>query len=138
MLAVVLAVGINQAKPLLAKIRYQKTVGEVSDFAVEFRLSNWKDTARIAFDFSAVGIGAGGFREFFPLYKTMPEHGIHSQKNFQNAENDMLEGFAETGFVGMGLLLFFALLLTKRFLRVGFLKKAKPFTGYLSASCAVA
>jgi len=116
LVALGLAWGVSEAHPLLHKLRL---LGEspTHDYAIQFRLSNWKDTFRMFLDFPAVGIGAGGFTELFPLYKTMPEKSIFSQVRFYYTENELLQGLAELGLVGMGLLIAFGAMLASGFLR---------------------
>ncbi|MBI3999332.1 MAG: O-antigen ligase family protein [Candidatus Omnitrophica bacterium] len=103
-LVITCAWGVSQAKPLVYKLKLLRESRGV-DIALQFRLSNWRDTFKMFLDFPIVGIGAGGFYKLFPLYKSMPEVSRVSQVRFSHAENEFLETLAEQGIVGTGLLL---------------------------------
>lgn len=103
---ILLAYGVYEVKPLIYKLKLmQEAAG--TDYALQFRLSNWQDTLRMFIAFPLFGIGAGGFHALFPLYKTTPELGIFSQTRFYYAENELLQGLAELGVIGMVLLIAF-------------------------------
>lgn len=108
--------GAYQAKPLMAKLRMMKNA-PTEDLAIRFRLSNWRDSLRMFRDFPVTGIGAGGFQELFPLYKSIPERAVYSQVRFYHAENELLEGLVETGVVGSLLLAVFSVSLAASFTR---------------------
>ena len=118
LLAIIVAVtifAVYQVHPLIYKLKLLGSVGQ--DHALVFRLSNWKDTIRIFLDFPWVGIGAGSFDELFPFYKTIPEKAIFSQVHFHYAENEFLQGLAEMGIIGSGLLGAFGFVLVVSFVK---------------------
>lgn len=71
-----------------------------------FRLDTWKDTLRLAATSPLVGHGLGAFHDAYPRFKRA--HGI---LRVEHAENDYLETLAETGVLGLGIVLGGALLL---------------------------
>ncbi len=104
-LAVLLIVvwSVYQAKPLISKLKVLK-LGWANDLALQFRVSNWLGALHLFRDFPLVGIGAGGFHELFPMYKTIPENPSFTQVRFYHAENLVIEGLCETGLFGVGIL----------------------------------
>ncbi|MBI4395376.1 MAG: O-antigen ligase family protein [Candidatus Omnitrophica bacterium] len=109
-------------RDLIANFKLSQELGFLSelgtkDFALFSRLTNWKDTFRIFLDYPLFGVGAGGFHEIFPFYRSLPEEGSLLQHTFYYAENELLQGLAELGLIGVGLLVAFGLMLAVRFLR---------------------
>jgi len=79
-----------------------------------FRVDTWKDALRLAAASPAFGHGLGAFHDAYPPYKR--GHGI---VRVEHAENDYLETLAETGLVGLGLVLAGLSLLVARAVRAG-------------------
>jgi hypothetical protein len=72
------------------------------------RLDTWRDGLRLALASPVVGSGLGAFHDAYPRFKR--GHGL---LRVEHAENDYVETLAETGAVGLGLVLIGgALLLT--------------------------
>lgn len=115
-LALVIGIGLFQAKPLVSKLQALKG-GHSEDLALKFRLSNWEGTFRMFLDFPIVGVGAGGFHYLFPKYKSLPEHSSVTQVRFYHAENELLEALAEGGVAGTALLVLLGAVLLVRFLK---------------------
>ena len=113
---VIMVLGSFQSKPLAAKLRLLRDA-PASDLAVQFRLSNWRDAVRMFGDFPVFGVGAGGFHELFPLYKSIPERGSYTQVHFYHVENEFLEGLVETGTAGTLLITAVAVVLAGAFLK---------------------
>ena len=65
-----------------------------------FRVDTWKDTLRLAASSPVLGYGLGAFHDAYPRFKR--GHGI---VRVEHAENDYLETLAETGALGLGLVL---------------------------------
>jgi hypothetical protein len=65
-----------------------------------FRLETWKGALRLAATSPLVGHGLGAFHDAYPRFKR--DYGI---VRVEHAENDYLETLAETGAVGLGLVL---------------------------------
>ena len=65
----------------------------------------WSDTTRMIRDFPLVGVGIGGWPEIFPHYQRPPWLNTFF---FREPENDYLQLLAETGVVGLALVLWFA------------------------------
>ena len=111
-------------------IRLEETVLREANLWV--RVSAWEDSLRMIRDFPLFGVGLGGWPELFPRYQRPP----WSPTFFRKAHNDYLELFAETGFVGFGLLAWFFWQVGRRLLRA--LKTLSPkalplFVALLSA-----
>lgn len=106
LVAFALWMGIDLVRPLIYKMKILQQMSP-TDFAVQFRLSNWRDTFKIFLDFPIAGIGAGNFHELFPLYKSLPELDTFSQINFYYAENEFLQALGEVGLIGTGILIVF-------------------------------
>jgi Flp pilus assembly protein TadD len=81
--------------------RIEKTVGEQS--GLHERLAVWHDSTRIAADFPLVGVGLGAWSEVFPRYQRPPWNPVP----WREAHNEYVQGFAETGVIGTGLLSWF-------------------------------
>lgn len=64
------------------------------------RLDTWRDGLRLALASPVVGSGLGTFHDAYPPFK----HG-HGELRVEHAENDYIETLAETGLVGLGLVL---------------------------------
>lgn len=77
-----------------------------------FRLDTWRDTLRLAAASPVVGHGLGAFHDAYPPFKR--GHGI---VRVEHAENDYLETLAETGAVGLLLVLAGVALVLARGLR---------------------
>jgi O-antigen ligase len=71
-----------------------------------FRLDTWRDGTRLALSSPAVGTGLGAFHDAYPRFKR--GHGLI---RVEHAENDYVETLAESGLVGLGLVLTGAALL---------------------------
>jgi O-antigen ligase len=65
-----------------------------------FRLDTWRDTLRMSLASPVVGQGLGAFHDAYPRYKQ-----DHGEIRVEHAENDYLETLAETGLVGLALVL---------------------------------
>jgi O-antigen ligase len=65
-----------------------------------FRLDTWRDTLRMSLASPLVGQGLGAFHDAYPRYKQ-----DHGEIRVEHAENDYLETLAETGLVGLALVL---------------------------------
>ena len=97
-----LALGID---PVLD--RFQNTLEAPTD-SMSTRLELIRDTASMSWAFGPMGSGVGTYELAFPAYDTAVRGGTA-----QHAENQYLETFAETGFLGAILVvLFLALTLT--------------------------
>jgi hypothetical protein len=72
-----------------------------------------KDVPKMIVDFPLLGVGLGAWPELFLRYRSGP----WSPKFFREAHNDYLEVFAETGFIGFGLLAGFFFVAGKRLVR---------------------
>jgi len=88
-LALVAAVALG-IQPLLSR-----AAGIAAPAGEEYRLGVWKDATRIIAGFPILGVGLGGFRSIFPMYKTLPV-----QLTFTHVENDYLQLVVEMGIVG--------------------------------------
>jgi len=66
------------------------------------RFQVWHDTGSIAMDFPLFGVGLNCFSVIFPTFKTT-QLAFH----FTHTENDYLQMLAETGGIGLGLVLLF-------------------------------
>ncbi|MCG6924503.1 MAG: O-antigen ligase family protein [Acidobacteria bacterium] len=78
------------------------------------RLDTWRDGSRLALSSPVVGSGLGAFHDAYPRFKR--GHGL---LRVEHAENDYVETLAETGLVGLGLVLAGGALLLTRSLRGG-------------------
>jgi hypothetical protein len=76
------------------------------------RLDTWRDGSRLALSSPLVGSGLGAFHDAYPRFKR--GHGL---LRVEHAENDYVETVAETGLVGLGLVLAGGALLLTRSLR---------------------
>ncbi len=76
------------------------------------RLDTWRDGLRLALSSPVVGSGLGAFHDAYPRFKR--GHGL---LRVEHAENDYVETLAETGLVGLGLVLTGGALLLTRSLR---------------------
>ena len=65
-----------------------------------FRLATWRDALRMSLTSPVVGQGLGAFHDAYPRFKR--EHGLI---RVEHAENDYVETLAETGLVGLVLVL---------------------------------
>ena len=70
---------------------------------LEGRIWLWKDVVRMLQDFPLVGVGLGSWPEVFSRYQPPP----WTSHFYREAHNDYLELGAETGILGVGLLLWF-------------------------------
>ncbi len=84
------------------------------DLSVQYRLSNWKDAVQIFKEFPWVGIGAGGFSEVFPKYKSLPQGAWQLQSRFYYLENEPLQSLVELGIVGTGFWIMMAFSILKK------------------------
>ena len=82
-------------------VRLEETVSQGG--GLEERVWVWKDVVRMIQDFPLVGVGLGGWSEVFPRYQPPP----WTPHFYREAHNDYLELGAETGILGVGLLLWF-------------------------------
>ena len=64
------------------------------------RVHVWKDTIRIIKNYPLLGTGLGTFNAVYPYYKSFPV-----RYRYPHAENDYLQLFAETGGMGISLLI---------------------------------
>ncbi len=64
------------------------------------RLDTWRDGLRLALASPVVGSGLGAFHDAYPRFKRG-----HGELRVEHAENDYVETLAETGLVGLGLVL---------------------------------
>jgi hypothetical protein len=78
------------------------------------RLDTWRDGLRLALASPVVGSGLGSFHDAYPRFKRG-----HGELRVEHAENDYVETLAETGLVGLGLVLAGGALLLTRSLRGG-------------------
>ncbi|MBW2059249.1 MAG: O-antigen ligase family protein [Deltaproteobacteria bacterium] len=69
---------------------------------VHFRLQVWRDGWRMLRDFPIFGTGLGTFSHIYPRYKSIP-----AQVTVIYPESDFLQILVETGFLGIGLLIWF-------------------------------
>jgi O-antigen ligase len=83
------------------------------------RRENWSDTLRMIERFPIAGIGLGCWPDLFPQFQSPPWQPIF----FREAENDYLQFIAETGLVGLALLVWFACVVGVRITRA-----ARSFT----------
>jgi O-antigen ligase len=65
-----------------------------------FRLDTWRDAVRMSIASPLVGQGLGAFHDAYPRYKRG-----HGRLRVEHAENDYLETLAESGILGLGLVL---------------------------------
>lgn len=89
--------------PLLQKLKIMQGHSAV-DIGVNYRFLNWMTSWHIFRDFLFAGVGAGEYHVIYPFYKLIPETGYDSQVRFFYAENEYLQGAAELGLVGFGIL----------------------------------
>jgi hypothetical protein len=71
-----------------------------------FRLGTWRDALRMSLTSPAVGQGLGAFHDAYPRFKRG-----HGRIRVEHAENDYLETLAESGILGLGVVLVGGLLL---------------------------
>jgi O-antigen ligase len=71
---------------------------------LQYRPAVWQDTLAMIAHFPAFGVGLGCWPEIFPHYQRPPWMSFF----FREAENDYLQFIAETGLVGLALLICFA------------------------------
>jgi O-antigen ligase len=79
----------------------------------EARLSLWKNTIEIFFNFPVAGTGAGTFKEVFSMFRTFPTH-----LSFNEAHNDYLQLLSETGWFTVFLFIAFLTCLIQRLRKV--------------------
>ncbi|MBI1747975.1 MAG: O-antigen ligase family protein [Acidobacteria bacterium] len=84
-----------------------------SDLWLPGRYEVWRGAFQIFKDFKVAGSGLGTFPIMYPIYKSRPTDAIYFE-----AHNDYLQILSETGLIGAGLLLLFAVLTLARALRL--------------------
>ena len=126
-LAVVAAVALG-IQPLLSR-----AAGLAAPAGEEYRLGVWKDATRIVSDFPVLGVGLGGFRSIFPIYKTLPV-----QLTFTHVENDYLQLLVEMGIVGLGIGLAFIGLIVRYVIKSLTLKRSTYARGIIIGLSAAA
>jgi O-antigen ligase len=72
----------------------------------------WRNTAEMALEYPLTGTGLGSFKYVFPRYQE-----VNPDRRFSHAEGDWIQYFAETGAVGVLLLLAFGVGLVRVLLR---------------------
>jgi O-antigen ligase len=65
-----------------------------------FRLDTWRDAIRMSLTSPAVGQGLGAFHDAYPRFKRE-----HWYVRVEHAENDYIETLAESGILGLGIVL---------------------------------
>lgn len=71
--------------------------------AIQDRVNLWQDSLGMIREFPIVGVGLGAWSEVFPRYQRPPWDPV----TWKQAHNDYVQGFAETGVIGMSLLAWF-------------------------------
>jgi O-antigen ligase len=83
--------------------RINESVMQTTDFWG--RVSLWQGSLKVVQNFPLFGVGLGAWPEVFPQYQLPP----WSPNTVREAHNDYLQGLAELGSIGFGLLLWFFL-----------------------------
>ncbi len=77
---------------------------------IGIRPTAWKDTVRMIWNFPVFGVGLGAWPEIFPRFESAP----WSPYYFREVHNDYLQYAAETGLVGILVLVWFCCLLAAK------------------------
>jgi len=91
--------------------RLEKTV--MGENGLQDRVALWQDSLAMIRDFPVMGVGLGAWGDAFPHYQRPPWDPVP----WRQAHNDYVQGLAETGVIGMGLLTWFFVVIAIRLLR---------------------
>jgi len=92
----------------------------ISEGVTNSRVPVWINTLEIIKDHPIIGVGAGQWKEHYPLYynRAVFDKNNGEKVKFSNAHNDYIQMFSEYGIIGVLFLLWLAYLSTKTILKL--------------------
>lgn len=100
----------RRAKVPVAKVIeqvQQKTPGDEQESSIVWRIRTWRNTLAMIHDYPWLGVGLGNHKVLYPLYhrRGVVVKSFDEKRQLAHVHNDFLQLWAETGLVGVLLLL---------------------------------
>lgn len=93
------------------RVRANSLANITESTSAQMRMETWRDSLRIFPDYALLGTGMNAFRMVFPQYRTSS-----SRKEFKHCENEYVQILVETGAIGITLITFIMLCVSKKWI----------------------